>query len=442
MVWIKGYNSKKIVIVHRSSRHGDEWILPKGHLKVEASEDWQEAALREVHEETGCNKNDLEIESIAGPISYLDNEGKAKVVLYYNMTCKSNYNFNCKIANNEEVDESKAVYVHEALAFLTYPRERMLLREIEPLADMKPVKFLKVRQAFKSSSHRRLYETIGPFEVELKDKITDVLARLSKDFEKEIDVVKKQAIEQEIDRINRKINAALESLECAKKALGLGEIEVGWRYLFQAELEQSAIVADEPSLKRLAVATLFEAEKKLHSWRLETVQEYLGKKGILRDKIAIGDVYRSRKIMQEHFTNMYMKLHTAGFQLGILITIALFLVIPTTLILPSLGSEVSLSNFGLLIAIVLFGALGGCFSGVFSLSREAGEGSIPDQILSSWVTLARPAVGIIAALAMAGFLLSGIIQLGTLTIPLILAVSFAVGFSERLLIKALEMKTG
>ena len=146
--------------------------------------------------------------------------------------------------------------------------------------------------------------------------------------------------------------------------------------------------------------------------------------------------------MQEHFTNRHIKLHTAGFQLGVLTLIALSLVFPLLILLPNLSSEIGLNNVGLLISIVLFGALSGCFSGVFSISRDAGEGKIPDQILSSWLTIARPVVGVMAALAMAGFLLSGIVQLGTLTVPLILAVSFAVGFSERLLVKAMELKGG
>jgi hypothetical protein len=143
-----------------------------------------------------------------------------------------------------------------------------------------------------------------------------------------------------------------------------------------------------------------------------------------------------------NITNRHIKLHTAGFQLGVLTLIALSLVFPLLILLHNLSSEIGLNNVGLVISIILFGALGGCFSGVFSISRDAGEGKIPDQILSSWLTIARPVVGVMAALAMAGFLLSGIVQLGTLTVPLILAVSFAVGFSERLLVKAMELKGG
>jgi hypothetical protein len=45
-------------------------------------------------------------------------------------------------------------------------------------------------------------------------------------------------------------------------------------------------------------------------------------------------------------------------------------------------------------------------------------------------------------LAISVFLLSGLIQLGTLTEYLILAISFASGFSERLLVKAVESTSG
>jgi ADP-ribose pyrophosphatase YjhB (NUDIX family) len=463
LIWVRGLNSRKIVIVHRKTRYGNEWTLPKGHLEQKnpndaegaVLEDWSEAALREAHEETKCKKEDLRIESIAGPISYMDDE-KPKIVLYFNMTCLSDYDFNQKITDDKEVDEVRLVNVGQALALLKYPKERLLIQEIEslatePLPKMEPVRLLWLRKAFKSASHRRLDENIGPFEIELKDKTSGILEQLRRHADAETEPNKKTQAEEELERVRRKSNAALEALECSKKALSLGEIEIGWRYLFQAELEQTAIVTDEPttittdnnkSLQRTALATLNEAEKKLKSWRLETIQAYLGKNGKLKEGITPGDVYRARKIMQEHFTNMYIKVHTAGFQLGILALIALALVFPVVILLPLLSPEVSLNNTGLIFAIAMFGALGGCFSGIFSISRQSGGGKIPDQILQSWVTIARPVVGVVAALAMSGFLLSGIIQLGALSVPLVLAVSFAVGFSERLLINALELKTG
>lgn len=431
LVWSQGSNPKRIVIVHRK-RYGGEWTLPKGHLKTEKRdneeliiEDWQEAALREVAEETRCNVKDLKIEDTAGSLCYNVN-GTPKFVLFFNMICLGDYDFNRKISDDEEVDEVRLVNLFEALSLLKYPKERVLIQGTDPLASMKPARLLGLRKAFKSSSHRRLHESIGAYELELKNKIKRAVSEKQNEEEKQ--------------KVIHSSEAALEALECSKKALALGEIEAGWRYLFQADLEQIALESNSSSLRKMASATLNEAERKLSSWRLKTVQGYLGEKGNLRDNIMVEDVYRSQKILKEHFTNRYIKLHTAQFQLGILSLIALALIFPAILITPSISGQVSLNSLGLIISVVLFGALGGCFSGIFSISRDAGEGKIPDKILSSWMTIARPVIGIMAALAISGFLLSGIIQVGTLTVPLILAISFTVGFSERLLIRAMDLK--
>ena len=403
LVWVNSFDGQKIVIVQKKGKTG-EWALPKGPL--EKNYDWTDAAKTNVAKETQCKTEDLRIEGEAVSISY-SGDGKPKIVLFFNMTCVSDYEF--KDTENNEV---RLVTVNEALALLNDPKECLLIREIDPLFDLNPVKLLWLRKMFKSYSHRRLHETIGPFELELKRTLREN---------------------------NGRTKTAFQSLEYSKRALSFGEIEVGWRFLFQAELEQAALITDAKLRESAALITLNEAEDKLKSWRLKVVQDLLGKDGKLKGEITADDLYKARKILQEQFTNMYIKLRTAGFQLGLLTLIAIALVIPLVFVLPAISAELSLSNKALVIAIMIYGALGGAFSGIFSISRQAGK--IPEHILSSWVTLARPVVGVIAALAISGFLLSGLIQLGSLTAPLILAVSFAVGFSERLLVIAIE-KTG
>jgi len=64
---------------------------------------------------------------------------------------------------------------------------------------------------------------------------------------------------------------------------------------------------------------------------------------------------------------------------------------------------------------------------------------IPDQLLNSWLTISRPLFGAMSALAISVFLLSGLIQFGDLTQNLILAISFVAGFSERFLLRAVEL---
>ena len=69
----------RILLVHRPKY--DDWTLPKG--KLDAGEGFEEAALREVEEETGfrCELGD-ELE----PTAYTDGKGREKLVRYWEMT--------------------------------------------------------------------------------------------------------------------------------------------------------------------------------------------------------------------------------------------------------------------------------------------------------------------------------------------------------------------
>lgn len=436
LVWREGPDGKRIVIVHRK-RHGGEWTLPKGHLKRKENgeeEDWKEAALREVAEEIKCPKEALQIDSTVDSISYLV-DGAPKTVFFFNMTCKSDAKFDSKssvkgekVKTENEVDEVRLVSVDEALALLRYPKEQSLLRDAVPLSNQRPVIFRGLRKIFKSASHRRLDDSIGAFELELKDIVKRIEGR-------------KFDNPEEKDEMHRAAKTVLQSLGCAKRALSLGKIEMGWRYFFQADLTSTYLLNKE-DLRKRALATFKEAEAKLVSWRKKTVEELLSVKGDLKNSLSYGDVYDAKKILQEHHTNNYIKLRTAQFQLGTLAMVAFVPIVALVFLLPTLSSGISFNSLSLLLATMMLGALGGVFSGILSTAEQSSKGRIPDQLLSSWLIIARPVMGIVAALALYGFLFSGLIQLGTLTPPLVLALSFAVGFSERLLTRALEQTSG
>jgi 8-oxo-dGTP pyrophosphatase MutT (NUDIX family) len=77
VVWRVGSQGPVLALVHRP-RSG-EWRLPKG--KLEGGESWEEAALREVREETGC---EARVVSFAGAVRYSSARGP-KLVLFWNM---------------------------------------------------------------------------------------------------------------------------------------------------------------------------------------------------------------------------------------------------------------------------------------------------------------------------------------------------------------------
>src|SRR5438309_5213995 len=70
--------SREVVMIHRPKY--DDWTLPKG--KLEPGESVEDAAVREVFEETGFR---TEIERRIGETAYRDRHGRPKRVTYYAM---------------------------------------------------------------------------------------------------------------------------------------------------------------------------------------------------------------------------------------------------------------------------------------------------------------------------------------------------------------------
>jgi 8-oxo-dGTP diphosphatase len=103
----------RVALVHRPKY--DDWSLPKG--KLDAGEGWEEAALREVLEETGIA---CRLRAEIGSARYLDRKGRPKTVRYWAMEPDGPGEFRV----NSEVDELRWVSAAEAAALLSYPRDR------------------------------------------------------------------------------------------------------------------------------------------------------------------------------------------------------------------------------------------------------------------------------------------------------------------------------
>jgi 8-oxo-dGTP diphosphatase len=105
-----------VLLVHRPRY--DDWSFPKG--KLDAGESWEDAALREVEEETGMR---CTLGEEVGRTHY-EVGGEPKEVRYYAMESPDDPR-----AQNE-VDEAVFVPVDEALGLLTQGWDRDLLHEI------------------------------------------------------------------------------------------------------------------------------------------------------------------------------------------------------------------------------------------------------------------------------------------------------------------------
>lgn len=105
-----------LLVVHRPAY--DDWSLPKG--KLDTGEGDQDAARREVTEETGV---DARIIGDAGTVEYEDARGRAKIVRYFVMEPVAH----AARAPDAEVDVIEWWPIADAIASLTYAHDRDLV---------------------------------------------------------------------------------------------------------------------------------------------------------------------------------------------------------------------------------------------------------------------------------------------------------------------------
>ena len=109
----------RVAVVHRPKY--DDWTLPKG--KLDPGESFDEAALREVEEETGLR---AELAEELPSTHYRDSKGRSKVVRYWRMTPLSG-----EFEPNDEVDELRWLGADEAAELLTFDRDREVLEALQ-----------------------------------------------------------------------------------------------------------------------------------------------------------------------------------------------------------------------------------------------------------------------------------------------------------------------
>ncbi|HEU5207653.1 MAG TPA: NUDIX hydrolase [Gaiellaceae bacterium] len=115
----RGDGVEEVLLVHRPAY--DDWSFPKG--KCENGESEEEAAVREVEEETGLQ---CRLERELATTRYADSRGRPKTVRYWLMEPVGG-----RLAAANEVDDALFVGIDEARALLTYPRDRELVELLE-----------------------------------------------------------------------------------------------------------------------------------------------------------------------------------------------------------------------------------------------------------------------------------------------------------------------
>jgi 8-oxo-dGTP pyrophosphatase MutT (NUDIX family) len=111
-----GDGSLEVLLIHRPRY--DDWSFPKG--KLDPGETWEQAALREVWEETGFV---VALEGELAGTEYRDRHGHAKRVRYWSMTVGTDNGLEA----GDEVDERRWARPDEATRLLSYDRDRAVL---------------------------------------------------------------------------------------------------------------------------------------------------------------------------------------------------------------------------------------------------------------------------------------------------------------------------
>ena len=108
---------QELAVIYRDRYERDECCLPKG--KLDPAEDWEQAAVREVLEETGCEAT---IEGFGGLLTYYVGE-QPKVVLYFEMLAVEDHGFQ----PSREVRAMRWLSPQAALGELAHEAEREVL---------------------------------------------------------------------------------------------------------------------------------------------------------------------------------------------------------------------------------------------------------------------------------------------------------------------------
>jgi 8-oxo-dGTP diphosphatase len=413
LVWRKTSSGPEVAVIHRS-RYGD-WCLPKG--KPKEGESWENTALREVREETGC---DAKITGFAGTTNYQVKE-TPKIVFFYNMSLEGE----CSFQPSEEVDKVVWLSPREVIKRLDYIEERNLLSRA--YFGRKPSSRFKRFTWFKSIRYHRLAGSLNAYRHELEHRIC---------------MTKK--IDQEDPcwvKTGRKLLSDVEFL------LFEGNIDEAWKSFHAAQrMEIFGLTNEELKVK---VAVLRQEAEKLSSWRKKATDDLIGDVDCPKENTDYESVYQAALLRDENYHNQAFKdglLRTHILtQVWILAGIILLLLYLSWIDFIPLTKDTVSFGWRILVSVALFGLLGGTLSAMLSIPATTKSSRIPELTHTIRLTLLRLFMGAGSALVIYLFLNSQlkeiVYKLKEIEPYTVYAISIVAGFSERLVLRAVEFVT-
>ncbi|MGZ4828595.1 MAG: NUDIX hydrolase [Candidatus Angelobacter sp.] len=346
----------EVMVVYRK-RHQD-WTLPRG--KVKDGESFQEAAMREVQDETGCS---CRIGNYLGTISYSDN-GVPKVVLFWKMTLVEDKG----ARNSEEIGEALWLQVPAAIERLSHAQEKALLSRVGSLPKQSE---LPVEPRAPASQVMASHAVAAPSQVKnLSVETHRAHSRLLREceaFRVELGFLERRSARAD----NFWAVAAHEQLNNVLRCLESDDIEGGWFGLHAAQ-RYAVFGMNQTELANRA-HVLREESLKINSWRAEAMEQLLSGS---HEHLTAESVADAIALRNQDFSHQHFRTRVTGDRLRVLLMICGLAAVAGApfMLLPG--------RIPMVAAVLFFGLLGSTICSAQSLIAGRGESGVSNLFIT------------------------------------------------------------